>query len=123
MTSAPPDDFQWPARWEPIASEAFGPAYPCFSFSEPGEGPPPATISEELQREVCPGHPLYRVACRAVARCQNFNEFLLLTANPEMPLALVHLTWRREHRPTFPWFRGYKSGEEFKRAWPDTSSA
>jgi hypothetical protein len=121
VAPTPPDGFEWPAPWEPIASEAFCSAYPCFFTGTEGE-PPPTTISAEVQREACPGHPLYGVGCQAVAKSRNFNEFLLLTTHPEMPLAFVHLTWRKEEQPTFPWVRGYESWEAFRQAWLDTSS-
>ena len=121
MTSTPPDGFEWPEPWEPIASEDACLDYPRLTAEVFGGEPPACSLVSELQREVAPSHPLYRVACRAVARNRHDpNEFLFLTAHPRMPLAFVHLTWSKEERPDFPWVEGYESWEAFRQAWLDT---
>jgi hypothetical protein len=120
MTSTPPDGFEWPAAWEPIASDDACLEYPRLTTETFGDELPACSLSVELQREVAPTHPLYRVACRAVARNgQDPKEFLFFTAHPRMPLAFVHLTWRKEELPDYPWMKGYESWEAFRQAWLD----
>jgi hypothetical protein len=71
-----------------------------------------------LQHEVCPGHPLYRIECRAVARNrEHHDEFIFVTAHSDMPVAFVHLTWTVESGPAFPYAVGYPSWEAFRAAW------
>jgi hypothetical protein len=120
LAAGPPEGFVWPEPWEPIPDETFCPEYPCFYFAPAGDEQP-ATISAELQREAGPGHPLYRVHCRAVARSRrSIHEFVLTTARPWMPVAFVHLIWTAEKDPHFPWVRGYESWGAFRAAWaPD----
>jgi hypothetical protein len=101
MLQGPPDDFVWPDSWRPLAGESFV-----------------STLDAELQREVCPGHPLSRVACRAVARnLEDGNEFVFATAHPDMPVAFVHLTWQVERSPRYPYTMGYPSWEAFRSSW------
>jgi hypothetical protein len=122
MTPTPPDDFVWPAPWEPIPPEDTWYGYPRLGGEATGEGQPSGSLADELRREVSPAHPLYRVRCSAVARNrQDPNEFLFLTDNPRMPLAFVHLTWAKEERPDFPWVEGYESWDAFRKAWADPS--
>lgn len=113
---APPEKCTWPKPWRFINSsessqEVLG--------SQPYEPDPRKfTFEAELQHEVCPSHPLYRVNCRAVARsCEHPDEFIFLTDRPDMPLAFVHLTWRVEEDPEFPYTIGYPSWEAFNVAW------
>lgn len=99
-----PKDFCWPDRWEPL-----------------GVG---HTFETELQREVCPSHPLYQVECRAVARRKDDgDEILFTTARPDMPIAWVHLTWSVETDPDLPFAVGYESWEAFRVAWRSRGTA
>jgi hypothetical protein len=98
-----PDDFCWPQPWKPLPSGWLGRV---------------GSIEAELQSEVCEGHPLYRVACRVVAwNAEDTNEFLFVTDNPAMPLAFVHLTWKAERDPTWPYTVGYPCWDGFRSAW------
>jgi hypothetical protein len=75
-------------------------------------------VEAELQSEVCPGHPLHRVECRAIAwNTEDVNEFLFVTTNPRMPLAVVHLTWKRELDSAWPYTLGYPGWDAFRSAW------
>ena len=106
---------------QPIANEDECLVYPRLTAEAFGEQQPAFSLTAELQREVCPGHPLHRVACRAVARNrEDPNEFLFATENPRMPLAFVHLTWTKEEQPNFPWVEGYESWDAFRNAWADS---
>lgn len=100
-----PDDFAWPPPWKllPLPSGYLGLV---------------GSVEAELQSEVCPGHPLYRVACRAIAwNAGDTNEFLLSTANPAMLVAFVHLTWKHESDPHWPYTLGYPDWGAFREAW------
>lgn len=120
MMPMPPSGFEWPAAWEPIPDEDTCLGYPRLTAEAFGEEAPADSLADELQREVSPSHPLYRVACSAVARNRKDpNEFLFLTDHPRMPLAFVHLTWAKEVGYKFPWVEGYQSWEEFRTNWSD----
>jgi hypothetical protein len=122
VSPIPPDGFEWPAPWEPIPPGDTCLEYPRITAETFGDDPPADTLVQELQREVSPAHPLYRVACSAVGRNRDDpNEFLFLTAHPRMPLAFVHLTWTKEEGAEFPWVQGYQSWEAFRFAWADTA--
>lgn len=78
------------------------------------------TFEAELQREVCAGHLLHRVGCRAVARSRAHpDDFIFATAHRDMPVAFVHLTWAVESSPAFPYVEGYASWEAFRAAWDE----
>jgi hypothetical protein len=116
--AGPPDGFVWPDPWEPIPDGDDCLGYARITAEVLDEPPPDATLTGELQRELCPGHPLYRARVVAVGRNRHDpNEFLFRTARPGMPLAFVHLTWAVEKTPTFPWVQGYESWEAFRAAW------
>ena len=100
-----PDDFRWPTPWQPLP------------LPEGWLGLV-RSAEEELQSEVPSGHPLYRVACRAGAfNSEDPNEILFATADPALPLAFVHLTFRAETDPRWPYTVGYTAWEEFRAAW------
>lgn len=116
MIPGPPDDFPWPEPWRPLdESEASNEILAPQPFAEASKA---FTFEAELQQEVCRGHPLYRIACRAVARNRDHHdEFLFVTARPDMPIARVHLTWAAESNPAFPYVEGYASWVAFRAAW------
>src|SRR5262245_47306269 len=99
-----PSDFSWPASWKPLP-------LPEGWLGSVG------SAEAELQSEVCPGHLLYCVACKAVAfNADDLNEFLFITDNPAAPLAFVHLTFRSETDPEWPYTVGYSGWEAFRAA-------
>jgi hypothetical protein len=96
-----PDNFPWPGRWEPAPTP---------------DGLP--RIEAELQREVCPGHLLYRVACRVVAlNGAHGDEYLFATEHPAAPLAFVHLTYAVERDPRWPHAQAYADWHAFRQAF------
>jgi putative acetyltransferase len=100
-----PEGFTWPLPWKPVP-------VPDGSLGLV------KSAEAELQSEVCRGHPLYRVTCRAVAfNSDDVNEFLFVTDNPDMTLAFVHLTFRAETDPEWPYTIGYAGWDAFKAAW------
>ncbi len=76
-------------------------------------------LAKELQRELCLGHPLYGCKCQAVAYSEEPNQYddvIFLTNHPEYPIAFVHLTWKKETSPDFPFTFGYKTWDSFLAA-------
>ncbi len=117
---APPENFVWPTPWRLI--EASGASREVLGPQPYESDPRKFTFEAELQHELCPSHPLYRVECRAVARSsEHYDEFMFATARPDMPLAFVHLTWQIEDDPMFPHTVGYASWEAFTIAWTERS--
>jgi hypothetical protein len=104
MDSIPPN-FNWPEPWKPLP-------FPDGLLGRV------ESVESELRSEVSQGHLLYRVDCKAVAcNADDPNEFLFITARPNMPLAFVHLTWKAEREPNWPYTVGYPSWEAFQKAW------
>ena len=100
-----PDDFCWPWPWTPLP-------FPSGFLGRVG------SVEEELHSEVCEGHPLYHVPCRVIGwNPDDTNEFLFVTGNPAMPLAFVHLTWKAERDPSWPYTVGYPGWDAFRSAW------
>jgi hypothetical protein len=125
MLSGPPKGFLWPSPWEPLADPSAALEMGvCENYLLGEEGEVAATMEAELEREICEGHPLYRLPCRAVARnTEDPNEFLFVTADPEKPVAFVHLTWHIESTPTFPYTVVYPSWEAFRASWEDSDAS
>lgn len=118
MLTGPPEGFRWPGPWRPLGTTD---ASSEVIVPQPyAPTPQDFTFENELQHEVCFGHPLYRVECRAVARNRDHHdELIFVTANPRMPIAFVHLTWVVESKPTFPYTEGYSSWADFHSAWSE----
>jgi hypothetical protein len=100
-----PDNFSWPEPWKPLP------------LPEGWLGLV-RSAEVELQSEICPGHLLYGQACRVVAfNSDDVNEFLFVTGNSAAPLAFVHLTFRAESDPKWPYTVCYDGWESFSKAW------
>jgi hypothetical protein len=100
-----PDDYPWPPPWKPVPLPS-------------GWLGRVESVEAELQLEVCPGHVLYGVPCRAVGwNPQDPNEFLFATNDPGLSFAFVHLTWRTEQDPTWPYTLRYPNWDPFRSAW------
>jgi len=115
-----PVDFRWPSPWSPLTDSQASIDF-VRSLADPfDEEPLASTIEAELQRELCPGHPLYRVETWVVAsNREDFNEYLFVTDDAKMPVVFVHLTWTQERTPDFPFTVIYSSWEEFRAAWEE----
>lgn len=118
MLSDAHSDFRGPDPWRPLAESET--AREIIAPQPYVDDPRTFTFEAELQREVCPEHPLYQIECRAIARnCDHSDEFIFLTDDPKLPLAFVHLTWQVESSPLFPYTVRYSSWDEFRDAWKE----
>jgi hypothetical protein len=67
-----------------------------------------------LREELAPGHSLYGVPVRAIARRQDCDDVLYALDDGTGRFAVVHLTWKhRPDRPPWPWAVMYSSIENF----------
>ena len=70
--------------------------------------------SEELERELCEGHCLCGVVCKAIAYyTPTMKDFLFVTDNVEKPFARVHLTFVVETDPTYPFTNLFSCFDKF----------
>jgi hypothetical protein len=79
------------------------------------------SLSEELRREVCPGHLLCNAQVRAIARRVDCDDVLFEVAGLAFSLAVVHLTWKQEQDAQWPWAEPYADWDDFmaRRHDPD----
>jgi hypothetical protein len=96
MLPEPPPQLEWLDPWQRLEGSYDG-------------------FVRELQKEVPPLHVLHGLSVVAVARRIDCDDVLFVTANPAMPLAVVHLTWtgRTESDPRWPHTTSYKSWEDW----------
>ncbi|MFK8845185.1 hypothetical protein [Streptomyces sp. Ac-502] len=60
-------------------------------------------LERELHRELPPGHPLYGLRVRAVARCEACDDVLFAVIDRPFRWSVVHLTWSgRQEQPPWP---------------------
>ena len=72
-------------------------------------------LTVELSSELSPKHVLYGLAARAVAARIDRDDVLFEIEGSDMPLAVVHLTWRKESDPPWPITRFFASWERWVR--------
>jgi hypothetical protein len=114
----PPEDFRWPHPWAAleVQDEAKHVGFAGARAEIFGTGAIAGSLAAELQREVCPAHPLAGLQCEAVGfNKEDENEFIFVTDSPKIPVAFVHLTWEVERNPKFPWTHPFSSFEEFRK--------
>jgi hypothetical protein len=70
-------------------------------------------LSAELMSELSPNHSLYGVKARAVANRIDRDDVLFTIDSGRAPLAVVHLTWRKESDPRWPSARLFATWEEW----------
>lgn len=93
---------------------ARGPLGPGWSLCTEVEG---LALSEQLRREVGPGHTLSGRSCLAVAKRGACEEVLFVGCDGPPLLASVRLTWRVPRAlGTFPWVRVYDSVGAWRQA-------
>src|SRR5262245_9089263 len=91
---------------KPVPSPYVLPWYPIENL--PG-------LAEELRRQAAPGHKLFGVPVRAIARRQNNDDVLFQIEDGSGRVAVVHLTWKGkvETDPTWPFTGIYDSLESW----------
>lgn len=104
------DSIDLPRGWKRLISDAEALAFGKGMNREVAD-----TVDEELKREVCEGHLLFNMKCRAVAYDAVFlKDFLFITDDIEKPLASVHFTWAVENEHTIcPYTHLFRSLEDF----------
>jgi hypothetical protein len=70
-------------------------------------------LESELIQEVATGHPLFQVKAVAVGRRKDNDDVLFLLPDHDPPLAVVHLTWRHENNPKWPYTEFFQSVKDF----------
>jgi len=70
-------------------------------------------LEAELKREVGKRHPLFGREAVAVGRRFDCDDVLFYLPNSSPPLAVVHLTWRREVSTEFPWTIFYRCVQDW----------
>lgn len=85
-------DVAWPSPW--IATDA--------------------PLHEELARELSPRHPLAGRRAVAIARLGGADDVLFWLPDGPALLAMVHLTWRHEADPHWPFTKLFDSVEEWR---------
>lgn len=59
-------------------------------------------LADEIHLEMAPGHQLFAMPVRAIARRGDNDDVLFLIEGGSGRVAEVHLTWRRETNPDWP---------------------
>ena len=99
-----PASLEWLPPWEPVST---------------GD----VEYARELERELSDQHPLFGIPAVAIAKRNDCDDVLFLTADPTKPLAAVHLTWRArsESSSTWPFTKTYESWFDWieRRMKPD----
>ena len=70
-------------------------------------------LSAHLQSDIPPQHLLYGVKAIPVARRVDRDDVLFHIDGGKMPLAVVHMTWRREKDPRWPKTEMYGSWQDW----------
>ena len=74
------------------------------------EGDEAAGLQAELERELCPDHPLYGLDGTPWRVARTGKDVAFLLSDGEV--ALVHLTFNRETSPAYPFFKVFASKAE-----------
>ncbi|CCH16964.1 hypothetical protein [Micromonospora lupini] len=89
---------------------------PWWDLRAPGDAEQQQTqaVSNELLREVSPGHPLYGLAVTVIARSEAHDDVLVKVGSR---WALVHLTWSGQpETPPWPTCTIFGSATDVERA-------
>lgn len=73
------------------------------------------SMEEELSKEVCNEHVLYKKKVIAIARREDRDDFLFSAINAKHPLYSVHLTWSQESDPLWPKTTAFTNKAEFNK--------
>lgn len=72
-----------------------------------------STFSDRLKNDMPPKHVLHGVEVTAVATRIDRDDVLFEVQGGEMPLAVVHMTWRKETDPHWPSTKLFRSWEHW----------
>lgn len=72
-------------------------------------------FSAELLSELCPMHILFGLKTRAIANRIDRDDVLFEIVGGPAPLAMVHLSWKRELDPRWPLTKLFASWDEWVR--------
>ena len=109
-----PDNFEWLSPWSPIGDESVALEWgEIQSELESGQRIADRLVAE-LQREMPAGHVLKNCQLAVVGKCDaDPNEFLFTADSSTAALAMVHLTWRTEADPTWPYTDTYRTLDDW----------
>lgn len=96
MNSSQPTN--WPEMWQPID--------PVTAVQ----------LQNELHRELSSQHPLFACRAEALARREDRDDVLFKIDGVIFEYAVVHLTWRPEACPEFPWTTFYVTMDDWQAA-------
>jgi hypothetical protein len=85
-------------------------------FQKPWFADNSPSLSEELRREVRPGHVLFGIEADPIARRHDRDDVLFVLRDGTNRLAVVHLTYTKETEPNFPDVNLFASVEEWEEA-------
>jgi hypothetical protein len=72
-------------------------------------------LSARLQSDLPPNHVLNGLGARAIATRVDCDDVLFETESAEMPLAVVHMTWRKETDTSWPRTKLFRNWQEWVR--------
>lgn len=72
-------------------------------------------LSARLQSDLSPNHVLWGLSARAIATRIDCDDVLFEIESPEIPFAVVHMTWRKEVDPRWPRTKVFRSWQEWVR--------
>lgn len=72
-------------------------------------GPEARAFERELQRELPEGHRLFGLPVRCVARRRDRDDVLFELGDGTTTWAIVHLTWKSESDPDWPYVEVFES--------------
>lgn len=70
-------------------------------------------VEKEAELELADGHPLFGLTLQALCYSEAGDDFLFATSDPDMPYAVVHLTWKHPDKPPWPASGGFTSLEDW----------
>ena len=75
------------------------------------------TFTEELKNELCGSHGLFGKNLVAIARRESADDFLFIDEDNNNQCFIVHLTWRKETKPDWPWTTTFRDFSDFLENW------
>ncbi len=89
-----PSELDWPEGWESLHYDDI------------------PKLTRELNREMCKEHILYSVPVCALGRRKDRDDFIYQIQTEKAKFAFVHLTWRKEKQPSWPYTEVYEKFHE-----------